>query len=107
MSEVIRGTGGWLTRLDAAGAPVGDRMRLTDPSNVEFVSILEADPIDLADYEFPSDGLKWLNLEVTFCTPNPWRLMAMMFGGRRVFGYPSKLAINGHEYNRRRRRRAR
>lgn len=107
MTEVIRGTGISLTRLDACGYPVGDGVRITCAATAEFVSIPEAEPIDIADYEFPADGLKWLNLEVTFCRPNPSRLLRLIFGGRLVYSYPPKLAINGHEYNRRRRRRAR
>lgn len=102
VTEAIRGTGGWITRLDAGGNPLGDRMRISDVAHVEFVSCPESEPLDLAPVDLAADGLKWMNLEVTFCTPNPLRLFAMLYGTRRFWGYTPKLAINGHEYRRRR-----
>lgn len=104
MPEVIRGTGLSLTRLDACGRPIGDRMRIVDAANVEFVSDPESEPIDYSGGEVTADGLRWMTLEVTLCEPNPLYLY-LVTGCRRFLGRPRPLAINGREYRRRRRSR--
>jgi hypothetical protein len=100
----IRGTSAWITPLDCNGNPTGDRMRILDVSNAEWVSDPESEPLDLSGAAVTTNGLRWLDLEVTLCAPYDHVLALLMYGGRIVFNAP-KLAINGHEYHRRRRRR--
>jgi hypothetical protein len=71
--------------------------------SVNFATAVDFDSDEAGDWEFPPDTRRTLTLNVTFCTPRPALLYAIT-GSRRVFGWPRKLAVNGHEYNRRRRK---
>lgn len=67
----------------------------------------DAEPLDLSGGELTADGLRWMqDLEVTFCVPNPVVLYVITGGALGCYpGRPRPLAMNGHEYRRRVRRR--
>jgi hypothetical protein len=94
----IHGSSGWFTKLDESGQPTGERIQFGE--NVATFSIGEDEPAD-------SEPI----------SPRPWRTITieitaldlgtayLLFGSRRIFGWHRPLAINGHEYRRRVRRR--
>jgi hypothetical protein len=56
---------------------------------------------DIADDVFSTTEGFTLTLEVKSLKS---AALYLLTGSRRVFGWPRKLAVNGHEYNRRRRK---
>lgn len=83
----------------------GSMVRLTATGEFKSVvacHIAEADwtSIPLPDWDEP---MTW-SMSLTMKEVNLGAL-ALVFGSRRVFGWSRKLAINGHEYHRRRRSR--
>jgi hypothetical protein len=90
-----------LQKLDAQGRPAGP----VDVSvGVGTVWVSDEDDGALVDDFGEFTGFEPFTLNLTILEVNPAALY-LITGSRRVFGWPRKLAINGGEYNRRRRRR--
>lgn len=112
MTDVVRATGGWITPLGPDGNPTGE------PVSLSSMAIPLDESGEYAGVEFVGDPgigeLKWLDLSIEFCEPNPLVLLAVT--GRygaflaafdKLHGQPQPLhhAVNGREYRRRRRSR--
>lgn len=95
----IQGSSARITRLDADGQPTGPTQTL----GAAMFAFGQDEPDELDDSPL--------------ITPQPWRTLTieitaldlrmayLLFGSRRIFGWRRPLAINGHEYRRRVRRR--
>ena len=91
-----------MQRLDAEGRPAGS-VEFATGGLITGVQPLVGDLVDKTEhyaalYDVP---LKTITIDITFCEVNPAALY-LITRSRRVFGWPSRLPINGHEYRRRR-----
>ncbi len=96
----IAASSGWFMKLDADGQPIGPKMPFGE--GVATFSVEEPSEDDSPVIEAGWSGFRTITLEIT---TYDLRMAYLLFGSRRVFGWPRPLAINGREYRRRVRRR--